>query len=82
MCGPSVNTHVSAPRKPIQNRITADPRRHSQAVIGRLCTKKMTQREAVKQALAAGKELPPDGVKFVKDTFNIQSFSTLKQQIN
>ena len=47
--------------------------------------KKITQREAVRQALAAGKELPPDGVKFVKDTFNIQlnnqSFSTLKSQI-
>ena len=47
--------------------------------------KKVTQREAVTQALAAGKELPPDGVKFVKDTFGMelsnQSFSTLKSQI-
>jgi hypothetical protein len=47
--------------------------------------KKVTQREAVTKALAAGKELPPDGVKFVKDTFGMelsnQAFSTLKSQI-
>lgn len=46
---------------------------------------KITQKEAVKQALAAGKELPPDGVKFVKDTFGITlnngAFSTIKSQI-
>jgi hypothetical protein len=47
--------------------------------------KKTTQREAVTQALAAGKESPPDGVKFVKDTFGMEmtngNFSTLKSQI-
>jgi len=47
--------------------------------------KKTTQREAVIAALAAGKELPPDGVKFVKDTFGMEmtngNFSTLKSQI-
>ena len=46
---------------------------------------KITQREAVTQALAAGKELPPDGVKFIKDTFGMEmtngNFSTLKSQI-
>jgi hypothetical protein len=46
---------------------------------------KITQREAVTQALAAGQELPPDGVKFIKDTFGMEmtngNFSTLKSQI-
>ena len=47
--------------------------------------KKPTQKQAVIAALAAGKESPPDGVKFVKDTFNIDltkgNFSTIKSQV-
>jgi hypothetical protein len=46
---------------------------------------KPTQRVAVQQALAAGMDSPADGVKFVKDKFDIQlnnqSFSTIKSQI-
>ena len=42
-------------------------------------------REAVIAALAAGKESPPDGVKYIKDTFDIDltkgNFSTIKSQI-
>jgi hypothetical protein len=46
---------------------------------------KITQRQAVERALAAGKDLPSEGVSFVKDTFGMtlsnQAFSTLKSQI-
>jgi hypothetical protein len=46
---------------------------------------KPTQKEAVKQALAAGKDQPADGVAFVKEQFGITinngAFSTLKSQI-
>lgn len=48
-------------------------------------TPKVTQREAVKQALAAGAELPADGVPYVSEKFGItltnQAFSTLKSLI-
>jgi len=48
-------------------------------------TKKFTQKEAVRQALAAGATHPAAGVRYVKDTFDIQltnqSFSTLKSQL-
>ncbi len=47
--------------------------------------KKPTQKEAVIAALAAGKDSPPDGVKFVKDAFDIDltkgNFSTIKSQV-
>lgn len=43
---------------------------------------KITQREAVRQALAAGAEQPSDGVPYVAEKFGItltnQAFSTLK----
>ena len=46
---------------------------------------KITQKEAVKQAIAAGKDSPPDGVAFVKEQFGITlnngAFSTLKSQL-
>ena len=46
---------------------------------------KPTQKEAVKQALAAGKELPADGVAYIKGTFGMElskgAFSTLKTQL-
>jgi hypothetical protein len=46
---------------------------------------KITQREAVSQALAAGKDSPPDGVAYVKEQFGITlnngAFSTIKSQI-
>ena len=46
---------------------------------------KLTQKEAVKQALAAGKESPADGVAYVKEQFGITlnngAFSTLKSQL-
>jgi hypothetical protein len=48
-------------------------------------TEKITQREAVRLALAAGKEQPAEGVKFVKENFgrtlSNQAFSTLKSQL-
>jgi hypothetical protein len=47
---------------------------------------KITQRVAVQRALDAGKDSPPDGVKFVKEQFGITlnngGFSTIKSQIN
>jgi hypothetical protein len=47
--------------------------------------KKPTQKDAVIAALAAGKESPPDGIKFIKDTFDIDltkgNFSTIKSQV-
>jgi hypothetical protein len=47
--------------------------------------KKITQREAVQRALAAGKDQPSEGVVFVKESFGIelnkQAFSTLKSQL-
>lgn len=46
---------------------------------------KITQKEAVKQALAAGKDSPPDGVAYVKEHFDITlnngAFSTIKSQL-
>jgi len=46
---------------------------------------KMTQREAVEKALAAGKESPADGVAYVKEEFDITlsngAFSTIKSKI-
>jgi hypothetical protein len=46
---------------------------------------KITQKEAVKRALAAGKDSPSDGVAFVKEQFGITlnngGFSTLKTQL-
>jgi hypothetical protein len=46
---------------------------------------KITQKEAVKQALAAGKDSPSDGVAYVKEQFGITltngAFSTLKTQL-
>jgi hypothetical protein len=46
---------------------------------------KITQKEAVKQALAAGKDSPSDGVIYVKEQFGITlnngAFSTLKTQL-
>lgn len=45
-------------------------------------TPKLTQREAVKQAIAAGADSPADGVPYIAEKFgltlNNQSFSTLK----
>lgn len=47
---------------------------------------KITQRVAVEKALAAGKELPVDGVPYVQEKFGItlsnQAFSTIKSKIN
>lgn len=47
---------------------------------------KMTQREAVEKALAAGNQLPADGVPYVLKEFGItlsnQAFSTIKSKIN
>ncbi len=47
---------------------------------------KITQRVAVQRALAAGKDVPADGVSYVKEQFGMtltnQGFSTLKSQIN
>ncbi|MCE9562102.1 MAG: hypothetical protein K8U57_08610 [Planctomycetes bacterium] len=47
---------------------------------------KPTQAEAVKQAIAAGKGLPSDGVKFIKETFGMEltnsTFSTVKTKLN
>ena len=46
---------------------------------------KITQKEAVKQAIAAGKDQPKDGVAYVKETFGMElstgGFSTLKTQL-
>ena len=46
---------------------------------------KLTQREAVRRALAAGKDSPAEGVVFLKEEFGItlnnQAFSTLKSQL-
>lgn len=43
---------------------------------------KVTQKEAVKQAIAAGKDQPKAGIEFIKTTFGMElasgSFSTLK----
>lgn len=43
---------------------------------------KITQKEAVKRAIAAGKELPKEGVEYIKATFGMElnpgAFSTLK----
>ena len=43
---------------------------------------KITQKEAVKRAIAAGKDQPKEGVAFIKDTFGMElspgAFSTLK----
>lgn len=47
---------------------------------------KMTQREAVEKALAAGNDLPAEGVPYVLKEFGItlsnQAFSTIKSKIN
>jgi hypothetical protein len=46
---------------------------------------KITQKQAVVRALAAGKDQPNDGVAFIKSQFGMglsnQAFSTLKSQI-
>jgi hypothetical protein len=46
---------------------------------------RMTQRAAVKRALAAGKETPSEGVAYIKERFGITltnpTFSTIKCQI-
>ena len=46
---------------------------------------KVTQKEAVKQAIAAGKDTPAEGVVYVKDQFGMelsnQAFSILKSQL-
>src|SRR4051794_40066692 len=46
---------------------------------------KITQKEVVKRAIAAGKDSPSEGVQFVMEHFGItgsnQSFSTIKSQI-
>jgi hypothetical protein len=46
---------------------------------------KITQKEAVKRAIAAGKDSPGDGVAYVKDQFGITlnngAFSTIKSQL-
>ncbi|MDY3551377.1 hypothetical protein R5W24_000453 [Gemmata sp. JC717] len=48
--------------------------------------KPITQRVAVERALAAGKELPADGVPYVLKEFGIalsnQAYSTIKSKIN
>jgi hypothetical protein len=48
-------------------------------------TEKLTQKEAVKRALAAGKNRPSDGVEFIKNTFGMEltkgGFSTLKTHL-
>ncbi|QEL18603.1 hypothetical protein [Limnoglobus roseus] len=48
-------------------------------------TGKLTQREAVEKALAAGMDTPAEGVPYVKGQFNItlsnQAFSTIKSKI-
>jgi hypothetical protein len=46
---------------------------------------KITQKEAVKQAIAAGKDSPTDGVPYIKEKFGITlnngAFSTIKSQL-
>lgn len=46
---------------------------------------KITQKEAVKKAIAAGKDSPADGVAYVKEQFGITlnngAFSTIKSQL-
>ncbi|MCE9567128.1 MAG: hypothetical protein K8U57_34430 [Planctomycetes bacterium] len=47
---------------------------------------KITQSEAVKRAVAAGKGQPTEGVQYIKDNFKMemtnQSFSTVKSKLN
>jgi hypothetical protein len=58
-----------------------------QKAAGEAPTEKITQKEAVRRALAAGKDSPSEGVVYVREQFGIalkdnQAFSTLKSQIN
>ena len=47
---------------------------------------KLTQSEAVKRAIAAGKDQPSDGVQYIKDNFKMELsnhvFSTVKSKLN
>ncbi len=46
---------------------------------------KLTQKEAVQRAIAAGKDQPSDGISYIKDKFRMeltkQAFSTLKTHL-
>ncbi len=52
---------------------------------GTPATEKLTQKEAVKRAIAAGSDQPGDGIKYVKDKFDMDlsksAFSTLKTML-